>query len=353
MTIKPLISIIVPCYNVEEYLAETVECILKQTYENWELLLVDDGSKDRTPQMCDEFARKDSRIKAIHKENGGLVSARNAGYDAAQGQWQMYLDGDDWIDANSCEKLVAYIERYPDVDIVFWKCIQELGNKSITGKWEWRCTDKEHLYVGKECHELAKHTLIYKSGIATAYCKLIRSDYANRCDIKHDDQLRQGAEGMEFSLRAFYYADKALFVNEYFNHYRYNPNSISKKVDERNTKYLADCFDVMQEDINSFDDKQMFLHPLYQRTVYVLIAIAMSTYFHPANKDGLCTKIKKYSKVIRESKLFSKAIKECDTDGMDKQRKLTLMFIRMHWYFVLAIIARLKQYYLKKGKYNY
>jgi len=110
---------------------------------------------------------------------------------------------------------------------------------------------------------------------------------------------------------------------------------------------------VVQEDINGFDDKDMFLPPLYQRTVYVLIAIAMSTYFHPANKDRLFTRIRKYTDVIKGSPLFTKAVKECDTKGMDKQRKLTLVFIRMRWYFMLDLIARLKQYYLKKGKYNY
>ena len=72
---KPSISIIVPCYNVEEFLNETIECILNQTYQDWELLLVNDGSKDFTPQICDEYANKDKRIKVIHKENGGLVSA--------------------------------------------------------------------------------------------------------------------------------------------------------------------------------------------------------------------------------------------------------------------------------------
>lgn len=350
---NPSISIIVPCYNVEEYLQETVESIFKQTYDNWELLLVDDGSKDKTPQLCDEFAAKDSRVKVIHKKNGGLVSARNAGFAEATGKWQMYLDGDDWIDTDTFEKLLAAVERYPDVDIVFWKCIQELDDKSIKGKWEWRCQEKEHLYTGKECHELARHTLIYKSGIATAYCKLIRSDYARRCGIRHDDRLRQGAEGLEFSLRAFYNAGKALFVNAYFNHYRYNPNSISKKVDEKNTQYLIDCLDVIQEDIAHFEDKEQFIKALYQRTVYILLAIAMSTYFHPANTDGLFTKLRKYAKVIHDTPLFKDAIKACDTEGMDKQRKLTLLFIRMHCYFMLPVIARLKQYYLKKGKYNY
>ena len=217
---KPSISIIVPCYNVEEFLNETIECILNQTYQDWELLLVNDGSKDFTPQICDEYANKDKRIKVIHKENGGLVSARNAGYDAAIGDWHMYLDGDDWIDINTCEKLMFYLSRHTDVDIVFWKCIQELGDISIKGKWEWICSEQEHIYIDDECHDLARHTLIYKSGIATAYCKLIRADYAKRNGIRHNDRLKQGAEGLEFSLRSLYHAKKVLFVNEYFNHYR-------------------------------------------------------------------------------------------------------------------------------------
>lgn len=349
----PLISIIVPCYNVEKYLRECVEPILHQTYSHWELILIDDGSKDRTPQLCDEYARKDSRIKVIHKENGGLVSARNAGYEVTTGDWLMYLDGDDWIDTDTCEKLVKYLGKYPDVDIVFWKCIQELSSNSIKGKWEWTCREQEHLYVDDECHELARHTLVYKSGIATAYCKLIRADYAKTYGISHDDRLRQGAEGLEFSLRAFYYAKKALYVNEYFNHYRYNPDSISKQVNEKNTAYLIDCFQVIEEDIEKFDEKAIFKASLYQRIVYVLIAIAMSTYFHPANKDSLSAKIKKYSKVIETTSLFKKAVQKAKTTDMDKLRKITFLFIRLRMYFMLQAIASLKQYYLKKGKFNY
>ncbi len=350
---QPQISIIVPCYNVEKYLQECVEPILHQTCPHWELILVDDGSKDRTPQLCDEYAQKDSRIKVIHKENGGLVSARNVGYKAAKGDWLMYLDGDDWIDTDTCEKLMTYIAKYPDIDIIFWKCIQELGTNSIKGKWEWVCKEPEHLYIDDECHELARHTLIYKSGIATAYCKLIRADYAKAYGIFHDDRLRQGAEGLEFSLRAFYYAKKALYVNEYFNHYRYNPDSISKQVNEKNTVYLIDCFQIIEEDIEKFDEKAIFKASLYQRIVYVLIAIAMSTYFHPANKDSLSVKIKKYSKVIETTLLFKKAVQKAKTTDMDKLRKITFLFIRLRMYFMLQAIASLKQYYLKKGKFNY
>ena len=352
--IQPLISIIVPIYKVpEEYLRQCIQSCINQTLQNIEILLVDDGSPDNCGAICDEYAAKDERIKVIHKKNGGLVSARNAGYEVAGGIWQMYLDGDDWIDENTCEELMKTVSRYPDVDILFWNCIQELGEKSIKGKWEWSCPDNEHLYKNSECQNLALNTLIYKSGIATAYSKLIRASYAKEHNIFHDKRLKQGSEGLEFSLRAFYYAKKALFIRKYYNHYRYNPNSISKKVDEKNTKYLIDCYQVIYEDIQKYVHPDMFREAFYQRVVYVLIAIALGTYFHPNNTDSLATKIKKYGAVIRDNTIFKDSVAKAPTTGMDKMRKITLLFIRMKMYFMLDIVARAKQYFLKKGKYNY
>ena len=96
-----LISIIVPVYKVEKYLDKCVESIVEQTYKNLEIILVDDGSPDNCPAMCDEWAQKDSRIKVIHKENGGLSSARNAGLDACTGEYIYFLDSDDYI-ADNC-----------------------------------------------------------------------------------------------------------------------------------------------------------------------------------------------------------------------------------------------------------
>ena len=114
-----------------------------------------------------------------------------------------------------------------------------------------------------------------------------------------------------------------------------------------------DCFDVIQEDIKMFSDKDIFIEPLYQRVAYVVLAIAMNTYFHPENKDSVFKKINKFVRVIKENDLFSTSVFKCTTTGMDKQRKLTLMFIRLHIYFMLPAIGWLKQYYLKRGKYNY
>lgn len=350
---QPLISIIVPCYNVEKYLEKCVDSIINQTYKNLEIWLVDDGSTDNTPKMCDDYGKRDGRIKVIHKENGGLVSARNAGYDVMTGEWHMYVDSDDWIDINTCEKLMELLDRYDEVDIVFWKCIQELYGKQIKGKWEWSCEEKEHLYSEEECHELSRNTLVYKSGIATAYCKLIRTAYAKKFDIRHDESLRQGAEGLEFSLRAFYYANKALYANNYLYHYRYNASSISKQINEANTKYLTDCFKAIENDLIKFSNQEIFKMALYQRVNYVLIAIAMNTYFHPDNKCSLIEKCNKYKQVIESYHLYRDSINKGSLEGMDKLRKITIIAIRLKVYCFLSAIAWLKQFFLKRGMYKY
>lgn len=108
---KELISVIIPVYKVEDYLTACVESVLAQTYQNFELILVDDGSPDNCPRMCDEFATRDSRIRVIHKENGGLSSARNAGIDAATGEYLAFLDSDDLWTPVFLERLYRAIEE--------------------------------------------------------------------------------------------------------------------------------------------------------------------------------------------------------------------------------------------------
>ena len=102
----PLISVIVPIYNVEKYLDRCVDSIINQTYKNLEIILVDDGSPDNCPQMCDDYAKKDSRIKVVHKENGGLSDARNVGMEVATGEYVSFIDSDDYISLDCYETVL-------------------------------------------------------------------------------------------------------------------------------------------------------------------------------------------------------------------------------------------------------
>jgi glycosyltransferase involved in cell wall biosynthesis len=128
----PLISVIVPVYKVEKYLDKCVQSILKQTYKNLEIILVDDGSPDRCPEMCDAYANNDSRVIVIHKKNEGLSAARNTGLDIAKGEYIGFVDSDDWIAPDMYEHLVNGFLQNEDVGItsVCINCMYENGNKN-------------------------------------------------------------------------------------------------------------------------------------------------------------------------------------------------------------------------------
>ena len=96
--VKPLITVIVPVYKVETYLPTCIESIINQTYKNLEIILVDDGSPDKCGTICDEYALRDSRIRVLHKENGGLSSARNSGMKVMKGEFITFIDSDDWVE---------------------------------------------------------------------------------------------------------------------------------------------------------------------------------------------------------------------------------------------------------------
>ncbi|MCM1138966.1 MAG: glycosyltransferase family 2 protein [Muribaculum sp.] len=127
----PVVSIIVPIYKVEAFLGECIDSVLAQSYSNYELLLVDDGSPDRCGEICDEYAEKDVRIKVLHKPNGGLSSARNYGMERAKGKWIIFIDSDDiWGDSDGLRKLVEYADKMNlDVLRFEYQAIDEVGNK--------------------------------------------------------------------------------------------------------------------------------------------------------------------------------------------------------------------------------
>lgn len=167
---KPLISVIVPVYNVEEYLPRCVDSILAQTYENLEVILVDDGTKDNAGLLCDQYAQKDARIKVIHKTNGGLSSARNAGIDIAKGDYLAFVDSDDWIEPDAYEVMMAAAQKY-DVKLV---CAGRYDMDSEQGeKIPGLCPEKEEVIRGTE---LVRRMFTWNHIDSAAWDKLYHRD---------------------------------------------------------------------------------------------------------------------------------------------------------------------------------
>lgn len=167
---KPLITVIVPVYKVEAYLSKCIESIINQTYRNLEIILVDDGSPDKCGAICDEYALKDSRIRVLHKENGGLSSARNAGMKVMKGEFVTFIDSDDYVSPFYVEHLF-YALRKDDADLaVSWFTEVNEGENIDRGE------DKELLGYEVLNQKQSLQHLLYQDGIETsAWGKLYKS----------------------------------------------------------------------------------------------------------------------------------------------------------------------------------
>lgn len=184
----PLVSVIIPVYKVEQYLPKCVDSVLSQTFSEFEIILVDDGSPDNCPKLCDEYAEKDSRIKVIHKENGGLSDARNAGIASASGKYVLFLDSDDYLYSNTVlQEISESIKKsnYPGICYLpneYWSS----NPKSISGKYK-----DETISLEKFLNRVIKNYYLHTAGqqfvLKTEYLK--KHNLLFKKGILHEDEL--------------------------------------------------------------------------------------------------------------------------------------------------------------------
>lgn len=211
------ISVIVPVYNVEEYLARCVDSILAQTYENLEVILVDDGATDTSGAICDDFAAKDSRVWVIHKENGGLSSARNAGLEAATGEYIAFADSDDWIEPDAYAHLLGLMEKH-QVKLVCG------GRYDVSGKTGQRtvglCPRREEVISGEE---LAGRIFLWDGCDSSACDKLYHRS------LLENFRYPEGkvCEDVPVTYKIVLQADRVAMSDKPFYNYYHRPGSIS------------------------------------------------------------------------------------------------------------------------------
>lgn len=351
---NPKISIVMPVYNPGKYLKPAVESVLGQSFGELELILVDDGSTDGSGARCDEYAQLDSRIRVIHQENAGPCLARNAGYQAAKGDWLMYVDADDWIDADTCQILAEEIRGHDTLDIIFWARTLEAGGRSVKeGKWDWNLFEDHKVYSGDECHWLALQAMNYKSGIISSWAKLFRRQWCEENGIFHNPKLRQGAEDVEFAVRAFTKAGRCLFLRHFLYHYVYNPQSFTKAVSEENAAYITDSLRETEAYIKSLKNADYFSAQFRRMAASYLIGLTMSTYFHPDNPLPYKEKAARFRSMIDANPFFLECIRDVDGRSLGKLRGIAFFCIKHRRYRLLALIARLRDLSIKSGHYKF
>lgn len=227
MNNQPLISVIIPVYNVEQYLSQCLGSVINQTYPNLEIICVNDASSDGSLEILNQFAENDQRVRVIGKQNEGVSRARNVGLQSANGEYVMFVDADDWIETDTCEKaLVAMYDN--EADVIMWSYVSEYGaSNSPKTIFPDNCVfERQEIlnrlhrrFIGIVGEELEHPELA--DAICPVWGKLYKRSLIVQSGAAFIDLAEIGTyeDGM-FNLETFFYANKVVYLNQCLYHYR-------------------------------------------------------------------------------------------------------------------------------------
>lgn len=321
-------SIVVPIYKVEEYLSQCVDSLLSQDYDNFEVILVDDGSPDNCPGICDAYAEKDARIKVVHKKNGGLSDARNAGIKVADGDYLCFVDSDDyWDDDLALQKLAKSIQLHnSDVCQHFRKIYITSADEVIVPH------RKSFLSLNDFPTQCALRELTIRGDIAISACSIvIRKTFL----LEHDLFFKKGikSEDLEWAIRLFASSPKFSFLDDAFFVYRKNrPGSITATVDY---SHLCDYCDILKDSIMLVENgKEELKDTLLSYLMYHLLILTALCYrvdLQKAQRKEIFARLK----VICRQYLLE--------NTLDKKVKLAAVIYRC---FGFSVMAKILGFYL-------
>lgn len=329
---KPKISIILPVYNVEKYLSDCLDSLINQTFQEIEIIAVNDGSTDSSAEILLQYASKDKRVKIINQVNQGLSGARNSGMARAAGDYIMLVDSDDWIDVETCEAAFkACVEN--QADIVFWSYIREFEKISLPKVifTEDRIFDKNQCrllhcrFTGLLGHELSNPE--NSDSMATAWGKLYKSEIIKKNNLTFTDLKKIGAyEDGLFNLHYFGYVEKAVFINKYFNHYRKsNVNALTQTYKPELFNQYKKLFQIIKQYIHENGLSNEFNDALNNRICLSIIGVGLTECLAQNPKSSV-ERIRFIRNVINDM-MYKNAYKQ-----------LTLKYFPIHWklFFVCA-----------------
>lgn len=252
-----LVTVIVPVYNVEKYLNRCVESIRNQTYTNLEIILVDDGSPDNCPKMCDEIQKTDNRVKVIHKQNGGLGFARNSGLEKTTGKYVTFIDSDDWINEKHIENLLSAI-RKEDADLVIgsYTSVNNSGNEKIAKSKETKVFSGLEDIENNLTLPLIGADVLASSDVemeSSCCMNLYKMDIVNKYNLSFVSEKYAVAEDLYFNIDFFMHSEKILIIDEKGYYYYENLNSISRKYDPNRFIRTINFFDLVKEKIREYN----------------------------------------------------------------------------------------------------
>lgn len=268
----PKVSVIVPVYKAEKYLNRCVDSILNQTFTDFELILVDDGSPDKSGHICGEYVRRDARVATIHKENGGVSTARNAGLDIARGTWIVFVDSDDWCESNYLSDFFCTSETLGDNDVV----LQGRRNETSAGIVSSDMVLRDSVYSNIVSGMLQNSLLTF----GAPYCKLYPNSLIKEHNIRFPEDYSYG-EDTVFFFRVLLLVDRIITISKCNYHYvDYDEDTLSKKDHDfaQLAAFLKESMSLVTEIDKKINSNGVLINAYMQNYTHLLLRAIVNIY---------------------------------------------------------------------------
>lgn len=307
----PLFSIIIPVYNVEPYIRKCFNTVLSQDFNDWEALLIDDGSTDGSGSICDEYASRDCRFRVFHKPNGGVSTARNIGLEYARGEWIWFVDGDDYITNNALSTLNRTIKSY-DCDTIFFE--MEVESNGLISK--------RNINQDIKINNLTKNDFLCKVFCYLNQTMLFKAEYFQKYGIRFSPDISI-AEDLEMQYKYMVYAQKLIKIYDTLYIYCKREGSAMRNADT-NRRNMKDCIQVCDNLLYYIKNNQIMYEQWIALRIQRLIKSGLSSATNLPIKEtnGLQNKV---NKII--DGLHSAGYKDIDDLTIKIAKKYLLLYI--------------------------
>ncbi|NBJ92666.1 glycosyltransferase [Parablautia muri] len=347
-----MLSIIIPVYNVEKYLEQCLESIISDWTDQKpliEVLIINDGSRDRSGEISDYYAKKYSFIRVIHQANMGVAAARNTGMEAANGEWLYFVDSDDYLTTGAMDILLRRCAESADNDIVLFDAWKNVGEKEFA----WEHFGKEATWDDKQKIRALQKGVLYFPGLSTKvplaapWDKVYKREFLLRKGIHFQTELKV-LDDMIFNMEAFGAADKISYYKDKIYHYRMVPDSITNSYkpdrveqDSKVWKYLEAYMEkIFRQDKWEQEEKDGFIQAYYCRIIKSFSICCRLCFFNPRNKNKLKNKLK-YVKEVLKTTPYKEAFHKVRLKNAEWKLKIVILMGRcqLSWGIYLLHLA--------------
>ena len=320
-----LVSLVIPIYKVEKYLDRCIQSIISQMDDSLEVILVDDGSPDRCPDICDEYASKFGNIKVIHKQNGGLADAVKTGTIASTGKYLAYVDSDDWLEQGWYDSIKEVLDRYPNIDTIMYGFQRVIKDIKQPNKPYFNL---EEGYYGSASIEKAKKSYMMPGGIGpTRWNKIYSKEIAYKCLEYYDTRISIG-EDMVFSAIATDIMKDTYIIKKCYVNYYVNDGSMTQHFNE---KYIS-SFDYL------FKALEKYFHG--KPVLYYVNYINMRTMVNALGNSDFENKAKYLSNILK-SKIAHNRLRKVPVEYLDFTNRVLLRLMLWSMSRALLIIGKI------------